>query len=298
MRICIVTDEISADPETAVELGAQWGIRDFELRGYYYDRVPSITDHQKLRLKEVIRQYDARVVAISPGLFKFPLPPTEPESIPLPWLDRVCYDAWEYSKKQTEEHLNELLPATIDFAHEMGAKTIVSFAFSRDGYPAGLAPEPLLEYLFRAAEKVKAAGLQLAIENEFGFWADTGERTAEIVKRVGHPNLGINWDPGNAYCAGDTPFPDGYLSVKDRILHVHFKDVRRVPNGGCEFVEFGEIDWSGQLKALAEDGYQGYISIETHLRPKIAAAKSALDRLKAMIPPVEGSAGKYEWNTT
>lgn len=291
MHICVVTDEISADPETAIELAAGWGIRDFELRGYYYDRVPMISAHQKRRLHELFKHYDAHVVAVSPGLFKFPFPPVESVSIPLPWLDRVYFDAWESAHKQTEEHLNELLPATIDFACEMGAQTIVSFAFSRGGTPAGPAPDLLLEYLFRAAEKVKAGGLQMAIENEVGFWADTGERTAEIVRRIGHPNLGINWDPGNAFCEGENPFPDGYSKVKDWIRHVHFKDARRLPGGGFEFAQIGEIDWEGQLKALAEDGYQGYISIETHLRPKIAAAKSAVERLLKLIPPAESDVG-------
>jgi hypothetical protein len=42
MKICLLTDEISADPETAVELGVQWGVKDFELRGYFLDRVPSL----------------------------------------------------------------------------------------------------------------------------------------------------------------------------------------------------------------------------------------------------------------
>lgn len=116
MRICVFTDEISADPETAIELGVQWGVQDFELRGYYFDRVPRITDHQKSRLIEVINQYDVRIVAVSPGLFKFPLPPTRQENIPLAWLDRAQYDVRGNADKQTEEHLNELLPATIDFA--------------------------------------------------------------------------------------------------------------------------------------------------------------------------------------
>ena len=35
VKLAIVTDEISADPETAIELGAEWGIHDFELRGVF-----------------------------------------------------------------------------------------------------------------------------------------------------------------------------------------------------------------------------------------------------------------------
>lgn len=287
MRICIITDEISADPETAIELGASWGIKDFELRGYYYDRIPEISTHQRQRLHEVLDRYEARIVAVSPGLFKFPFTTSYPESIPLPWLDRIFYDEWENSKRRIEEHLTVLLPKTIDFAHEFGAKTIVSFGFSRGGLPAGEPPAELYDYLYQAAEIAKAGSLQLAVETEVGFWADTGERTASIIRQINHPSLKINWDPGNSFLEGDVPYPDGYQHVRDLVGHVHFKDACRLADGRSELVAQGQIDWTGQIKALYTDGYNGYISIETHLRPKVAEAIFALNRLRNLIEAAE-----------
>ena len=287
MKVCIVTDEISADPETAIELGVGWGVKDFELRGYYYDRVPEISNHQRQRLHETLDQYDARVVAVSPGLFKFPFTRPYSESIPLPWLDRIFYDEWENSKRRIEEHLKVLLPKTIDFAHEFGAKSMVSFGFSRGGLPAGDPPDELYDYLYQAAEVARAGDLQLVIETEVGFWADTGERTASIIRRISHPNLRINWDPGNSFLEGDIPFPDGYQHVRGLVGHVHFKDARRMPDGGSELVAEGQIDWAGQIRALYEDGYDGYVSIESHLRPKVAEAIFALNRLRNLIEAAE-----------
>jgi sugar phosphate isomerase/epimerase len=127
-------------------------------------------------------------------------------------------------------------------------------------------------------------GIQLAIENEDGFWGDTGDRTASLVRAVGHPALGVNWDPGNAYCAGDEPFPAGYHAVRDLVRHVHFKDARRNADGTAAYVAKGEIDWAGQMRALAADGYDGFISVETHLRPKVGSARELLDRLRGLIP--------------
>ena len=72
MKISLITDEISADPETAIELGAEWGIRDFELRGYFTDRAPRLSDYQKQRLRDLLVEYQARIIAIGPGLFKVP----------------------------------------------------------------------------------------------------------------------------------------------------------------------------------------------------------------------------------
>ena len=72
MNISLITDEISADPETAIEIGKEWGISDFELRGYFNERVPCFSDFQKNKIKDILDHYQARIIAISPGLFKIP----------------------------------------------------------------------------------------------------------------------------------------------------------------------------------------------------------------------------------
>jgi len=135
----------------------------------------------------------------------------------------------------------------------------------------------------RAAERVSADGLRLAIENEDGFWPDTGVRTAAVVRAIGHPALGVNWDPGNAFFAGEEPYPVGYAAVRGLVQHVHFKDAHRDLLGQPQCVIEGQIDWDGQIRALFDDGYAGYISIETHVRPKVAAAHVELERLRGMI---------------
>ncbi len=57
MILSIVTDEISADLETAIELGAEWGISQFELRGYGTERVLSYSPYQKQRVRELLEEY-------------------------------------------------------------------------------------------------------------------------------------------------------------------------------------------------------------------------------------------------
>lgn len=64
MKISIVTDEISADPETAMELAREWGIHAVELRGFGTDRVPDFTPFQKQRLRELLDAYEMELVAI------------------------------------------------------------------------------------------------------------------------------------------------------------------------------------------------------------------------------------------
>lgn len=282
MKICIITDEISADPETAIELGVGWGISDFELRGFFTDRIPHFSEYQKQRLLDALEQYQARIVAIGPGLFKIPFPQKQAPSFPLGWLDVTLYESWVEIQQLVNYHLNELLPASLDYANELGANLVVIFGFDRIGAAPGKPPDEVLNCLRLAAERASAAGIQLAIENEDGYWADTGGRSAQIVKLINHKALGLNWDPGNAFFAGDNPYPTGYSEVRGLVHHVHFKDACRNKNGEYAYTAGGDIDWEGQISALTADGYNGFISIETHIRPKVAAASGALDRLRAL----------------
>jgi sugar phosphate isomerase/epimerase len=65
---------------------------------------------------------------------------------------------------------------------------------------------------------------------------------------------------------GENPFPYGYgLLPKDRIIHVHAKDCHMeglTPIWGP--LGTRSVDWKGQIAALLADGYNGYLSLETH----------------------------------
>jgi sugar phosphate isomerase/epimerase len=283
MKISIVTDEISADLETAIELGVEWGIHDFELRGFYADRVPHLSAYQVERLGDILAAYKVRIIAISPGLFKIPYPLGRREEASLAWLDHGLFQRWHSLKDQVKYHHDELLPASLEFAKSLGVKRILTFGFHRGGHPAGPAPDEVLELLYSAADQAAEADIQLTVEVEDEFWADTGQRTAAMMEAINHPALGVNWDPGNAFMAGDTPYPDGYQAVRPWVRHVHFKDAEVDAQGQRRYAWPGQIDWAGQVQALARDGYEGYISIETHLRPKVKVAREELALLRRLI---------------
>ena len=283
MKISLVTDEVSADLETAIELGLEWGVDAFELRGIGSQRVPHFSDYQKQRVLELQETYAIHIVAISPGLFKIPYPPKKRQQFSLQVIDSTCYDRWQAARRLLDYHIQDLLPASIEYASQVGARQIIAFSFERGSQPPGLPPDEILEIFQMAARQVAQAGMQLAIEVENNFWADTGARTAAIMHAVGEAGLGVNWDPGNAFEAGDLPFPNGYQPIRQYVQHVHFKDAVRRPDGSVDYAIQGDIDWAGQIHALHEDGYQGFVSVEPHLRPKIAAARVLTARLKQLV---------------
>jgi len=289
-QLCIVTDEISADFTTAVELGTAWGIKNYELRGFGENRVPLLSDFQRQRVREVLDAFDANLVAISPGIFKFPFPNESRDPFPVQAIDHAIYQDWQHTRKLLDFHLNELLPQSIRFAQEFDIRTIISFGFARGVNPSKEPPEALLDTLYQAAEMVRKAGMQLALETEADFWADTGENTASLLAKVSHPALMVNWDPSNSFQAGERPFPDGYAHVSSRIAHVHYKDIVRLEDGTYSYQIEGDVDWAGQISALIKAGYTGYISVEPHMFPQVETARAATRRLQALIDSAKNEA--------
>lgn len=286
MQVSIVADELSSDPETAFELGLEMGIPRFELRGIYSDRLPRVSRHARMRLMRAIRDYDVQITAVSPGLFKFPLPADSPLYANLGWMDAGYFRTWENQCAELADHCGPLLDETIELAQSVGAGFLIGFSFHRAGAPGGAAPSRVVDLLGAAADRVRAGGLELLIESEEGFWGDTGVRCAALIRQIGAGRIGLNWDPANSLCEGDTPFPEGYDAVRSFVRNVHFKDAFRTADGAHGFVAEGQVDWQGQIAALHRDGYAGCIAIEPHLGRPVSAVRQAHDRLGRLMAAI------------
>lgn len=283
MIISIVSDELSDDPETAFELGLEWGVRHFELRGVYGERVPRLSAHARRRLIRAVREFGVKITALSPGLFKFPFPDSEPARSNLGWMDAGFFANWLERKELLRDHLDRLLPETLELCAELGTHTLISFSFSRAGAAGGQVPQGVAEVLAQAAERAREAGIDFLIETEEGHWADTGARSATLLQQIGTDTAGINWDPANSLIDGDLPFPDGYAAVRPYVRNIHFKDARRFADGSWTLLADGDVDWQGQIRALIADGYDGPIAIEPHLSPSVASTRYALEKLRRLI---------------
>jgi sugar phosphate isomerase/epimerase len=69
---------------------------------------------------------------------------------------------------------------------------------------------------------------------------------------------------------------------------VHFKDVRRDPDTGARpwTLDGGVMDWEPMLAGLKQDGFGGFVTVETHVRPKVQGTLRTLERLRALIREV------------
>jgi sugar phosphate isomerase/epimerase len=100
--------------------------------------------------------------------------------------------------------------------------------------------------------------------------------------------FGITLDIGHCRCLEPVPVPDCVAAVAPHLVNVQIDDMRR---GVHEHLEFGagEIDFPPVLRALADAGYHGLVSVElprhSHAAPAVAAASLAFLRAAEVEEP-------------
>jgi L-ribulose-5-phosphate 3-epimerase len=261
-RVAVINDEISQDFDHACSVVAKdFGLEWIELRGMWNKNITALDESQIAEAKRILAKYNLKVTDIASPLFKVDWPGA-PLSKQSERRDTFHADA-DFRAQDV------LLEKCIDLAKAFGTDRIRCFDFWRldDVKPYRAA---INDKLRQAAERAAKDKLILVLENEMACNTATGEESAAVLAAVTEPNLMLNWDPGNAATFPDAmPFPNGYeLLPKKRIGHCHAKSVVRKPDGKWEWAPVGKgsVDWAGQLKAMAKDGYRYAVSLETHWR--------------------------------
>jgi len=166
----------------------------------------------------------------------------------------------------------------------------------------GLAADAIQACLPYAAEH----GVTLILENHYkdDFWeypefAQAGDVFCRLVERIDHAHFGVNYDPSNAFLAGEDPI--ALLDrVLDRVVTMHasdrsldsgtLEDLRREEQGAIGYarrLRHGEIgrglnDYDAILSRLAGRGFAGWISIEDGVEGMDQLARS-VDFLRRKI---------------
>jgi len=255
--IAAITDEFSPDIATAVRSMAGLGMTAAELRLVFGKNIIDLTDEELDQAKQTVETAGLRIISIASPLLKYVLPDAPPVD------SRYQQDI--FASQHTIEDHPRLTSRAFEIARGMGAKIVRVFSYWRTVDPPQCF-DRIVAALKDLAEKAARHDLIVGLENEHACNVATGAETARVLSAIDHPNLKVVWDPANAYVAGENPYPNGYRRLPvDRIIHVHAKDCFLEdhrpawgPLGECG------IDWKGQIQALYDDGYRGYISLETH----------------------------------
>ena len=275
-QLSILSDEISQDFGRACEVAHnQFGMGLIELRTLWDKNVIALDTNEVAEAARLVMHFELGVSAVAGPLFK----------VDWPGAPILAHNEQRdhFNASYTFAQQDEVLERSIALAKTFGTPLVRCFDFWRldDQRPYRDAMNQALD---RAAEKAGKKGVTLVLENEHACNTATAAEAAKVLNQIRSKNLMLNWDPGNAAMAGETPYPSAYeLLPKERIGLCHCKDVA-IQGDRREWAAVGRgiIDWAGQFEALWRDGYRGVISLETHWRGAGTAEASSFQSWHGM----------------
>jgi len=147
-----------------------------------------------------------------------------------------------------------------------------------------LAYERLRESLRTLAPTAEELGVTVMIENIWNMFLLSPLEIRGLIDEVASPRVGVLFDTGNVVQFG---FPEQWIRILgSRIREVHLKDFRRAVGTVEGFVSLleGDVDWPEVVAALAEIGYDGFLTAEVfpyshHGDAVLAHTSETMDRL-------------------
>lgn len=257
-KLAVISDEVSQDFQTVVNVSAEYKLNGVEIRSVWDKPPQDLSKEDMARMKGMLEEAGLEVAGIASPFFKCEID----------------------NEQERREHL-EILKKCIEMAHFFGTNIVRGFTFWNTGRTEAVW-ERILEYYREPVRIVESEGIFIGVENESSTSVATARLLEKFLADVGSPNVKAIWDAANEAHAeeGETPYPDAFDRVKANMIHCHAKDVAPDADGEMQSVPVGTgvVDWKGQIKELLDSGYKGYLSLETHWRPKKALSEDLLNR--------------------
>ncbi|SEC77721.1 sugar phosphate isomerase/epimerase family protein [Paenibacillus sp. GP183] len=256
-KLGIITDEVSQDIVEVIEFARLHGLEAIEIRSVYNKGVHQLSNAEIDEIGHLAEQNGLIVSGIAGPLFKCDL--DNPDEI--------------------VEHL-KMAERLIEVAVRLQTQIIRGFSFWAKGTFRDALPE-ITNQLGKLAPLLESAGVILALEFDPSVYATNAGKTSAILNTLKSPNIRALYDPGNDLWDpdGEIPYPDGYELINEHICHVHLKDALRSSDGvKAVAIGTGEVDYRGIFARLDQDGYDGFLIIETHYRMKTQLTEEQLKR--------------------
>ncbi len=162
------------------------------------------------------------------------------------------------SMNELETEMRQMERA-IDLAEFFGARCVR--VVPGDDQPSSL--DRVVPWLKKSADYAARKNIFLGMENHSGNIAGTPELCVELAEKVGSKHFGVLYEPGNLLADTGTDYKQALLTMRDHIVHCHFKDCKPSANG-YEMVMMGDgvIDFPWIMERLDASGYDGDIALE------------------------------------
>jgi sugar phosphate isomerase/epimerase len=180
---------------------------------------------------------------------------------------------------------------TLESLHVARALGCHNISIPPGGPLNGMAPEEAMalfhEGLAQVIPTAEALGVKLLVEPEPDLMIENTSEFLEFIKGVHSPAVGINFDIGHFYCAGEDP-ARAFYTLSKWVGHVHIEDIASDRTHHHLVPGRGVIDFASVFEMMAGLGYDGDISLELYTY-KDAPDAAGNDSLKYLRPVFENS---------
>ena len=148
-----------------------------------------------------------------------------------------------------------------DLAAELDAHYVRAFLgeLPGDTIPDFSMYENITDCLNSAAEHAASLGVRIAVEPHDDFVRSSA--VLPILEQV-HADLGVIWDIGNAFAAGEDP-DEGFARYKNRLAYVQVKDgILKESQWQLCSLGRGNVPLTQAFELLLKSGYEGALSVE------------------------------------
>lgn len=257
----IFPDEISQDFEWALRVTKELGLKYVELRTMWNKNLVELSEPELRKVKLTLRKENLHVSCIASPFLKCKM--RKGQSI-------TEKDTYFMQEKGPNQHI-DILRHSCELAKMFSTRLVRCFSFLKETRLTKESLDEIVENFRVPLQIAEKEGVILGLENEHICNIATGVDAYKLFRQIDSPILKLIWDPGNAFFAGEIPYPDGYSLIKDYVVHVHVKDAQRsnkTAKAKWMPIGKGEIDFKKQLQALLVDKFNGVVSLETHYVPQ------------------------------
>lgn len=265
MKLGIITDGISQDPEKALRFLAENGIEYADFQYVWNTEIGDHSDEQHKTLKKLLKKYNIKVSCLT--RHNFSGLPAKMESL---------------HSEQYELHMKKF-KRCFEIAHELECPIVRIMSTKKEMILFGShgaekwvtaqgAWEAQVELYREPVAYAEKMGTMIVTENCNGGQVTSNYLAKKLLDAIGSDILKILWDPCNAMYCTERPYPEGYQAAEGNIGHIHIKDAKiDIAKASVEFRPLGQGDMAPYLvdiaQALRSDEYDGVVSLEANYRP-------------------------------
>ena len=234
------SDEISPDPVEQCQVARDLGLKYLEIRSAWNVNILDLDADQLATLQQTLKESGLQVSSIGSPIGKINI------------------------DDDFEPHLERMRHAT-EVANAFGAPYIRIFSFFiRDGDDPDRHRDEVLRRMRALADVAEEDDVVLLHENEKEIYGDIPRRCVDIVTSVDSPKLRLAWDAANFVQVGVRPFTEGYAQLRPYVDYIQIKDAR-LADASVVVAGEGDGEVVETIRALRDDGFDGFFSLEPHL---------------------------------